>query len=76
MSEELPPPVVLSTLRIRGQFSILQTDYGIKPYSDFLGTVAVADRLDIRGELVLVRRQLKNLDSEKAQPDQGDSQSE
>ena len=35
----------------RGRFSILQTDYGIKPYSLALGTIGVADRLDIYGDL-------------------------
>src|SRR5262245_36999189 len=41
--------------RVRGQFSIRQTDYGIKPYSTGLGLAAVADRLEIFGDLRLVR---------------------
>ncbi len=38
-------------VRIYGNFSILQSDYGIKPFSKALGAVGVADRLTIYGEL-------------------------
>lgn len=38
-------------LRLRGQFTILQTNFGIKPFSRALGAVGVADELKIRGEL-------------------------
>jgi len=40
-------------LRMRGQFSILQTRYGIQPYSAVGGLVRVADELKIWGDLVL-----------------------
>ncbi len=36
---------------LRGSFSILQTDYGIKPFSKLLGAVGVTDKLDIYGDL-------------------------
>lgn len=42
------------TRRLHGQFAILQTSFGIKPYSALAGLVRVADRLDIWGDLVLV----------------------
>jgi polyisoprenoid-binding protein YceI len=35
------------TLHARGSFSILQTSYGIQPYSALAGLVRVADQLDI-----------------------------
>lgn len=40
-------------LRIRGAFAILQTQYGIKPYSKMFGAIGVADRLDIYGDLIV-----------------------
>jgi polyisoprenoid-binding protein YceI len=40
-------------LRMRGQFSILQTRYGIQPYSALGGLVRVADELKIWGDLIL-----------------------
>lgn len=36
---------------LRGEFSILQSDYGITPYRTALGAVAVADELTIKGEI-------------------------
>ena len=42
------------TTRIRGNFTILQTDFDIKPYSAALGTVGVADELKIWGEIDLI----------------------
>lgn len=41
--------------RLRGAFKILQTDYGIEPYSKALGAVGVADELTIHGEILLGR---------------------
>ena len=41
--------------RIVGNFSILQSDYGIKPFRKALGAVGVADRLTIFGDLWIVR---------------------
>ncbi len=40
--------------RIYGNFSILQSDYGITPFRKALGAVGVADRLTIWGELWVV----------------------
>jgi len=40
-------------LRLRGQFKIRQTDYGIKPYAKLLGAVGVADELTVWGEIWL-----------------------
>jgi polyisoprenoid-binding protein YceI len=39
--------------RMRGKFAILQSDHGMKPYSALAGLVRVADRLEIRGDLML-----------------------
>lgn len=39
--------------KLRGKFNVLQTDYGIKPYSTGLGAVGVADELTIWGEIDL-----------------------
>ena len=38
---------------VTGQFSILQTQYGITPFKKALGAVGVADRLTIHGDLWL-----------------------
>ena len=38
-------------VRLVGKFSILQTDYGIEPYSTAFGAVGVADELTIWGDL-------------------------
>ncbi len=39
--------------RIRGAFAILQTQFGIKPYSKMFGAIGVADKLDIYGDLIV-----------------------
>jgi YceI-like domain len=39
---------------IRGAFKILQTDYGIKPFSKMMGVVGVKDELIILGDLWVV----------------------
>lgn len=39
---------------VRGTFKILQTDYGIKPYTKMLGAVGIQDELIIFGDLWLV----------------------
>ena len=36
---------------LHGRFTILQSEYGITPYSAALGAVGVADKLDILGDL-------------------------
>ena len=38
---------------LRGSFTILQTTYGIRPYSKAFGAVGVADRLTIHGDVWL-----------------------
>ncbi|MEY3460307.1 MAG: hypothetical protein RL215_3464 [Planctomycetota bacterium] len=40
-------------IRLRGNFNILQTQYGIRPYSKAFGAVGVADRLTIYGDIHL-----------------------
>jgi polyisoprenoid-binding protein YceI len=40
-------------LRMRCAFAIEQTSFGIRPYSTLGGIVGVADRLDIRGDLLI-----------------------
>lgn len=41
-------------LRIRGQFSLRQSEYGIKPLRKALGAVGVADDLAVHGDIVVV----------------------
>ena len=43
------------TVRLRGTFSVLQTQFGITPYSKALGAVGVADKLTIYGEIHVVK---------------------
>lgn len=38
-------------LHVRGRFAVLQTQYGIKPFSKGLGAIGVADELQIWGDL-------------------------
>jgi polyisoprenoid-binding protein YceI len=40
-------------IHLRGSFSILQTNYGIRPYSRAFGAVGVTDKLTIYGDLWL-----------------------
>jgi hypothetical protein len=40
-------------VRIVGAFPILQSDYGISPYSALGGLSKVADKLEITGDVVL-----------------------
>lgn len=42
-------------VRLRGGFSILQTSFGITPYSKAFGAVGVADKLTIYGEIDIVK---------------------
>ena len=39
--------------RVRGDFTILQTDYGIKPFTKAFGTVGVTNDLKIWGDLLV-----------------------
>ena len=41
-------------IRLRGAFVLLQTDYGIKPFSKALGAVGVTDKLKIYGDILIV----------------------
>ena len=40
-----------AAMRLRGGFSIRQTDFGMKPYTKFGGVVGVADELKIYGDI-------------------------
>ena len=42
-------------LHVRGRFAVLQTQYGIKPYSKGLGAIGVADELQIWGDVWIHR---------------------
>ncbi len=39
--------------RVRGSFSILQTSYGITPFSKALGAIGVTDKLTIHGDIIV-----------------------
>jgi polyisoprenoid-binding protein YceI len=41
-------------IRLRGAFTMLQTDYNITPFSKALGAVGVTDRLKIYGDILIV----------------------
>lgn len=43
---------------VRGRFAILQSDYGIKPFSKALGAIGVADKLTIYGDFWVARTKL------------------
>jgi polyisoprenoid-binding protein YceI len=43
-------------LRVRGQFSLLQTQFGIKPYSKAFGAVGVADEVKVWADLWIKAR--------------------
>ena len=45
--------VVKGWLRVRGAFAILQTQHGIKPLNKLFGAIAVADKVDIYGDLII-----------------------
>lgn len=40
-------PYTEQSIRVKGEFSILQTDFGIKPFSIMNGLIKVQDRLDL-----------------------------
>lgn len=40
-------------VRLRGRFAIVQTAYGIKPFSKLLGAVGVGDELQVYGDVYL-----------------------
>lgn len=40
---------------LKGEFSFLQSQYGIKPYTAALGSVGVTDKLTVHGELYLAK---------------------
>ena len=39
--------------KIKGSFSVLQTRWGIKPFTAMMGTLRVADRVDVEFEVDL-----------------------
>lgn len=43
------------TIRLRGGFRILQSSFGMTPYTTAFGTIGVADRLTIYGEIDVVK---------------------
>lgn len=43
--------------RARGSVRFRQSDFGIEPYSGFLGTIAVHDEIEVEWDLLLVERQ-------------------
>jgi YceI-like domain len=66
---EVEPSKDNAARRMHGQFSIRQTDYGIKPYSTGFGFASVADRLEIWGDLRLVDGQTQTR-SERSRSDE------
>jgi hypothetical protein len=46
----------INSLLINGSFSILQTDFGIEPFSVFNGLLKVEDRLEISYQLLAQKR--------------------
>ena len=59
-SREVPVPATIAIdgnrLTASGEFEILQTEFGIKPFSVALGALEVKDRLLVRFKLVAVKR--------------------
>ncbi len=59
-SREVPVPVAITIagnrLTASGEFEILQTDFGIKPFSIAMGALEVKDRLLVRFKLVAMKR--------------------
>jgi polyisoprenoid-binding protein YceI len=53
ITAKVEPAERANVVRMRGGFTILQSEYGMKPYSALAGLVRVADRLEIRGDLIL-----------------------
>ena len=56
-------------LRLRGNFSILQSDYGITPYSKAFGAIGVADRLTIWGDLWVATGSATMIRDRRVQPE-------
>ncbi|MFC4310617.1 YceI family protein [Steroidobacter flavus] len=54
----VPTSIVMNGDRLTasGEFDLLQTDFGMKPFSVALGALEVQDRLHVRFELVAVKR--------------------
>jgi hypothetical protein len=59
-TRELVVPVKVTvngdSLTAAGEFSILQTDFGMKPFSVAMGALEVKDQLDLRFSIVAVKR--------------------
>ena len=60
VSRDVEVPVKLAVegakLRASGEFDILQTDFGIKPFSVALGALEVQDRLHIKFAIVAEKK--------------------
>jgi polyisoprenoid-binding protein YceI len=52
-SEPVDVQLTESGGKVKGSFSVLQTRWGIKPYTGLLGTLRVADRVDVEFEVDL-----------------------
>lgn len=54
----VPASIVMNGDRLTasGEFDVLQTDFGIKPFSVALGALEVQDRLQVRFNLVAIKR--------------------
>jgi polyisoprenoid-binding protein YceI len=53
LTASMEPAERPNVVRMRGKFTLLQSEYGMKPYSALAGLVRVADPLEIRGDLML-----------------------
>jgi hypothetical protein len=53
LTAQIEPTATPGVARMRCAFEIVQTDYKITPYSTLGGLIGVADRLEIRGDLVI-----------------------
>jgi polyisoprenoid-binding protein YceI len=52
-SETVDVQLTESAGKVKGSFSVLQTRWGIKPYTGLLGALRVADRVDVEFEVDL-----------------------
>jgi hypothetical protein len=43
-------------VHLRGRFSLVQSQFGITPYSTALGAIGVADELKVWGDLWVVKK--------------------
>lgn len=59
LTKEISLPVIINhvnnSIVVKGEFSLLQSDYSIKPLSVAFGSIVVKDRIDIRFQLVATK---------------------